>query len=453
MTEALEFHPLANLFPLIEGHAFDDLVADIRANGIREPIVLHEGKILDGRNRYRAGVAAGVLDARGKATSWDHHRPTIRQFAISGFDGDPLAFVLSLNLHRRHLTTSQRAMIGAEIAGMKRGRPGENPPYGGLSVTDAAARLNIAERSIERARVVRDQGVPELSGAVKAGTLTVAAASDLATLPKEEQLAALRSADADVLYKVLAEERARKQAAKKLRRDEREAQLGERIASGNAALVAAGAAGKRYGVIYADPEWRFEPYSRETGMDRAADNHYPTSPLDVIASRPVRAIAAPDCALFLWATRPMLPQALTVVDAWGFAYKSCTVWGKRREGEARGPGYIFTDESELLLYATRGDVPAPAPGTQWPSLIIAPVGPHSQKPQRFRELIEAYFPTLPKIELNAREQFPGWDSWGAEAPEAEPAAPMGRPVAGELDGWAAQAAAVDLPAWPARRAR
>ena len=96
-------------------------------------------------------------------------------------------------------------------------------------------------------------------------------------------------------------------------------------------------------------------------------------------------------------------------------------------------------------------MPAPAPGTQWPSLIIAPVGPHSQKPHRFRELIESYFPTLPKIELNARERFPGWDSWGAEAPEAETAAPMGRPVAGELDTWAAQAAAVELPAWPVRR--
>lgn len=264
-------------------------------------------------------------------------------------------------------------------------------------------------------------------------------------------VATLRAADPVALYQVLGEERARKQALKRERRDEREAQLGERIASGNAALVAAGAAGKRYGVIYADPEWRFEPYSRETGMDRAADNHYPTSPLDVIASRPVRAIAARDCALFLWATRPMLPQALTVVDAWGFAYKSCTVWGKRREGEARGPGYIFTDESEMLLYATRGDVPAPAPGTQWPSLIIAPVGAHSQKPHRFRELIESYFPNLPKIELNAREQFPGWDSWGAEAPEAELPEPMGRPVAAELDRWAAEVRCVDLPAWPVRR--
>ena len=64
---------------------------------------------------------------------------------------------------------------------------------------------------------------------------------------------------------------------------------------------------KRYGVILADPEWRFEPYSRVTGMDRAADNHYPTQTLDQIAALDVASIAADDCVLFLWATAPMLP--------------------------------------------------------------------------------------------------------------------------------------------------
>ncbi len=451
MGEALEFHPLANLFPLIEGQAFDDLVADIRANGIREPIVLHEGKILDGRNRYRAGVAAGVLDARGKATSWEHHRPTTRAFAISGFDGDPLAFVLSLNLHRRHLTTSQRAMIAAQIGRISHGGNRSKASYEGLSLDARATQLSVGRASVERAEIVVDKGVPELQDAVKAGGITVAAASNLATLPKEQQLATLRSADADVLYKVLAEERARKQALKRERRDEREAQLGDRIASGNAALVAAGAAGLVYPVILADPEWRFEPRSRETGMDRAPENHYPTTPTAEIRKRPVAQIAASDAVLFLWATAPMLPDAFAVMADWGFTYRTHAIWVKRRPGNARGPGYWLTGEHEILMLGTRGTPPAPAQGAQWPSVFIAPVGPHSAKPVRAYELIEAYFPNLPKIELNARARRPGWDVWGAEAPDAEPAAPMGRPVAAEIDDWAAQAAAVDLPALPVRR--
>jgi N6-adenosine-specific RNA methylase IME4 len=85
-------------------------------------------------------------------------------------------------------------------------------------------------------------------------------------------------------------------------------------------------------VIVADPEWQFEPWSRETGMDRAAANHYPTSCLEVIKSRDVPSIVANDCVLFLWATIPMNPHALMVMAAWGFDYKSQHVWGKDKFG-------------------------------------------------------------------------------------------------------------------------
>lgn len=191
-------------------------------------------------------------------------------------------------------------------------------------------------------------------------------------------------------------------ADKKERRAERERDLAAR----QSALPE-----KRYGVIYADPEWRFEVYSRDTGMDRAADNHYPTSSTDDICRRPVQDIAADDCVLFLWATAPMLPDALLVIGAWGFSYKSHCVWAKDRIGT----GYWFRNQHELLLVGTRGNVPAPAMGTQIESLVDAPVSRHSEKPEKFYELIERYFPNLPKIELNARRSRPGWDAWGYEA--------------------------------------
>jgi MT-A70 protein len=92
------------------------------------------------------------------------------------------------------------------------------------------------------------------------------------------------------------------------------------------------------------------------------------------------------------------------------------VWSKQRSGQARGPGYWFTGEHELLLLGTRGAIPAPAPGDNWPSVIVAPAGGHSEKPNVVYELIETYFPTLPKIELNARRARAGWDRWGFDAP-------------------------------------
>jgi len=197
------------------------------------------------------------------------------------------------------------------------------------------------------------------------------------------------------------------QAVKAERRAARERELGER----QAALPT-----KRYGIIVADPEWRFEPRSRETGMDRAADNHYPTSRSEVIAGRDVASIAADDCVLFLWATAPMLPQALIVMAAWGFDYKTHLIWHKLRSGNARGTGYWATNEHELLLIGARGQIPAPATA-MCASLIAAPwQGRHSAKPEIFLQIIEREFPTVPKIELNRRGPARvGWSAWGNEA--------------------------------------
>jgi len=182
----------------------------------------------------------------------------------------------------------------------------------------------------------------------------------------------------------------------------REAELGAKIIA---------MPGNPYAVIYADPPWRFEPYSRDTGMDRAADNHYPTMTLDKIKELEVP--TAPDAILFLWAIVPMLPEALSVMAAWGFEYVSSFVWVKDRIGT----GYWTRNQHELLLIGTKGTVPAPAPGKQYPSVFQGPVGEHSAKPIAFRDAIEKMFPTLPRIELFAREKCAGWDVWGYEAPQ------------------------------------
>lgn len=201
-------------------------------------------------------------------------------------------------------------------------------------------------------------------------------------------------------------ERAEIRAAFKVeRRAAKEAALAEKITA---------LPGQKFGVIYADPEWEFETWG-PGGMDRAAANHYPTSPLDVIAEREVASIAAPDCVLFLWATVPMLPQALHVMERWGFVYKSHWVWLKDEEGPG-GTGYWSRNAHEILLIGTVGDVPAPLQGTQPRSVIFHPVAEHSAKPAAFAELIEQYYPNLPKIELNARGPGrPGWHVWGNEA--------------------------------------
>jgi len=166
---------------------------------------------------------------------------------------------------------------------------------------------------------------------------------------------------------------------------------------------------KRYGVIVADPPWCWEPYSRETGMDRAADNHYVTAGTEEIAVLPVSNIAADDSVLFLWAISSMLPDALYVMHRWGFAYKTAYVWVKDRIGL----GYWARSKHEHLLIGTRGHVPAPAPGTQWASVIEAPVRKHSEKPDAALEMIENYYPSLPKMSYIGAVRR-GWDGMHGE---------------------------------------
>jgi hypothetical protein len=172
----LEAHPLATLFPLIEGAQFDELVADIKANGIQDTIDLYQGKILDGRNRYNAATAAGV---EIKARHVRHFRPELY--------GDPLTYVISKNLRRRQLNDIQRASVAGKIANLSHGGDRSKPPIGGLSVEKSADVLNVAPRQVERARVVHEHGAPELREALDRGEIAVSLAEKIARLPQSEQ--------------------------------------------------------------------------------------------------------------------------------------------------------------------------------------------------------------------------------------------------------------------------
>lgn len=425
----IEFHPLANIFPLIEGQDFEELVRDIQVHGLREPIVLFAGKILDGRNRYRACVAAKVLPEsldELTVTQLKH----IKHFTPIGgphpSQDELLDFVLSKNLHRRHMTASQRAMAMAEYehyrhGGARRAQDanlhleGLQPEPAGPTRADLAERGHVSERLIASAAVVRDQAAPEVKEEVRKGNITVSTAAEMVkALPPEEQKKLLAdvagSPDTRKAFAgVVKDLRRVKQDEKKQSREEKIQQLGDK----QRALP-----DQKFGVILADPEWPFEVWSEETGQDRAAANHYPTSTIEVIKSRPVPSIAADECVLGLWATVPKLPAALDVMREWGFTYVSQIVWVKDRIGT----GYWFRNKHEILLIGKKGAPPKPADGTQWVSAIEAPRGEHSEKPDFQYEFFETFFAPWQKIELNARRRRKGWTPWGLEAPADEDAA-------------------------------
>lgn len=170
MTPSYEMHQLCTAFPLMKSDQFMALVKDIRENGLLEPITLYEGKILDGRNRYTACVNAMI-------------EPVFEEY-----DGnDPLAFVISRNLSRRHLDESQRAMVAAKLANLKEGRPSETAQIYAVSQSDAADRLNVSRSSVQTAKAVIEKGEPELIEAVERGDIPVSVAAKVASLPEEIQ--------------------------------------------------------------------------------------------------------------------------------------------------------------------------------------------------------------------------------------------------------------------------
>src|SRR6516165_2076987 len=251
------------------------------------------------------------------------------------------------------------------------------------------------------AREVQEHGAPELIHAVEQGSVSVSAAADVATLSAQEQREIVARGEREIL-RAAQDIRARKAEIRRAERIERLAATCNQSAPFPS--------DRRYAVLYADPPWQFEVYNEESGIERAAGNHYPTMSLEDICALPVLSLATPAAALFMWTTVPHLRESFDVLVAWGFEYKTNIVWVK----DKIGLGYFVRNQHELLLIATRGDMPTPLSANRPSSVITAPRREHSRKPDEAYALIERMYPELPRIELFARQTRPGWARWGNE---------------------------------------
>lgn len=199
---AYKSHELAEIFPLHEGKPLHELADDIKEHGQKEPIVLYQKKILDGRRRELACYRAEV-------------KPKFRQFGSRKEDGkDPLSFVLAINLHRRHLSDQERAMVAAKLANVPRGGDRKSdsakikPPGGGLIIEESAEKLNVSKRSAERASKIIKNGSKALQEAVEAKAVTLTDAAAIADEPKDVQAEAVKAVQqgkADTLQEAVRE--------------------------------------------------------------------------------------------------------------------------------------------------------------------------------------------------------------------------------------------------------
>ena len=172
-----------------------------------------------------------------------------------------------------------------------------------------------------------------------------------------------------------------------------------------------------FDLIMADPPWSFDNFSAK-GEAKNAKAQYDCTPIDWIKKLPVEVLAADDCLLWLWATNPMLPEAMQVLEAWDFIFKTAGHWVKRTtHGKlAFGTGYILRCAGEPFLIGTKGQ-PKTTRSTR--SVIEGPIREHSRKPDEAFNTAERLMPEAKRLELFSRQQRTGWKVWGNQVDKFE----------------------------------
>jgi N6-adenosine-specific RNA methylase IME4 len=183
----------------------------------------------------------------------------------------------------------------------------------------------------------------------------------------------------------------------------------------------------KYGTVLIDPPWRFTNRTGKVGPEHKRLRRYETMSFEEIAALPVGDLALPKSHLYMWSPNALLFEALGIMKAWGFTYKTNIVWYKiRKDGgpDGRGVGFYFRNVTELLLFGIKGKIRTLAPGRRQVNILTSRKEEHSKKPDAIYDLIERCSPG-PRCELFSRQRVSGWAQWGDEVDTYTPPAYKG----------------------------
>ncbi len=343
----------AKLVPPLSKEEYDQLKSSIRTNGLYLPIIINEKNIiLDGHHRYKI---CKELDVEAK-------------FKVKKFESktDEIIFVGESNLFRRHLTVFARTELVLKLKEHYEKRSKERQIKGGQKKVPQnsaeagdtrdflAEKAHTSHNTVDKVELILDKAPEELKEKVRTGQTSI-----------------------NYAYKTI-----HRQEKKK-----------------NAQPIPTG----QFNVILADPPWKYDINTRGS-----PDDHY-----DVMENEDISNLNIPsadNCVLFMWGTAPKLPEALQVIEDWGFTYKTNMVWVK----DKIGTGYYFRGKHELLFVAVKGNPLIPEEADRPESVLIAPRTAHSKKPEEIYAIIERMYPDAKYLELFARNTRSNWKSWGNE---------------------------------------
>lgn len=346
---------------------FNQLEQNILAEGIRDKLIVWNGIIIDGHNRYAIATKHG-LDFAVEEKEFKNRQEAIEWIILNQFG-------------RRNLSTYDRSVLALKLKNMFAEKAKANLSIAGKSYSPKEGCQNsdkVTQKIDTKKELAKIAGVSH-------DTISKVEKIEQKAPPKVKQKIANGEISINKAYKDIRRQELREE--KKVELKQRELPKGV------------------YEVILADPPWRYQ--FSET-QSREIENHYPTMDLENIKS--LKVPSADNAVLFLWATAPKLEEALEVLNAWGFTYKTCAVWDKERIGM----GYWFRGQHELLLLGTKGTFPTPEPSARVSSVIHSVRERHSTKPEVVYEIIESMFPDRTYLEMFCREPRKGWEVWGNE---------------------------------------
>jgi N6-adenosine-specific RNA methylase IME4 len=366
------------LIPPLQPDERQLLEESVLREGCRDALVVWRGYLVDGHNRYEICTENNLsFDTVELQNCFNRN--------------DVLLWMIRNQLGRRNLTPYVRTELALKLKPVIAEQARENQ-LGGLK------QNTVLENSPKRAESVDTRAIIAASAGVSDNTVSkVEAIIQNAPEAVKEQLRKGQVSINAAFTELKQEERKAKQEAKR-----------QELAQRDPAPIKDDAP---VSLILADPPWRYD--FAETS-NREIENHYPTATTDEIG-RHLQDFGVPvsgDCVLFLWATAPKLREALAVMEAWGFEYKTQAVWDKQRTGM----GYWFRGRHEILLVGVRGSVSPPPPDCRFDSVFVEKRdNQHSQKPECVYEAIEAMFPQATRAEIYARRSRTGWRGYGNEA--------------------------------------
>ena len=365
-----------NLIPPLSSEELSALEASIKHEGCRDPLVVWNNTIIDGHHRYaiciKHNISFKILEKTELETELD-----VKLWMINN------------QFSRRNLPTETRLALAYRFKEFEAEKAKERMQATQFKEVDNTASV-LVRYPLEIEKPNNDQ---------KGKTLEIIAQKAGVSTRTAEQYDAIQRKGTEEQKAEVAEGKA------SIKKVYTQIQKAERLEKNKAAEWPKG----KYRIIYADPPWQYGD-ERSGGNHGGAVDHYNTMSINELKNMPIASLAEDNAVLFLWATAPLLPEALELINAWGFNYKTNFIWDKVKHNM----GHYNSVRHELLLIATKGSC-TPDNVQLFDSVqSIKRTDRHSEKPEEFRKIIETLYTYGNKLEMFARKQADGWEVFGNE---------------------------------------